>query len=259
LCHALRVAEAAAAASNTSSEDNTKQVSPPFDASAAAKPPPVAAVAAAAAPVAAAASADDDDRTTQALTPTEMHQGRRQSAYHYLECGRILCGHLAQPHVDDVDAFLRQALVQPSSTLFTGDGQEVDPTMASRQLTAWRTHVQTNLPGLDDNLIDANLWDVLTEIQEALDEGQASEEGVQQVAHMKASIAAAAAAEHGTSDASTSGDMAHAFGSQAAAAVSATAQPLMAVRKKKRPPPSNLSDPPKEAAKQAKVSGSPSD
>ena len=219
LCHALQVAEAA---SKQETAGGTNLKAPP---AATDSEVPSAAAAAPIPPVAAAAAAANTDEVPT-LTPAQREEGRRQSAHHYLECGRILCGHLTMAAQLD-DAFL----------------QNTDDQMDARQqLAAWRAHVQQHVAQPDPTL-----WDVLQEIQETLDEAAASEEGVQQVAHMKAAITAAAAAEKDDNDNTT-----NAFGSTAAAAVTATAQPLLAVRKKKRPPPSQ--DDAKPAPKQPKPS-----
>jgi hypothetical protein len=186
---------------------------------------------------AAAAAPSSGADEAPALTLAQREEYRRRSAFHYLECGRILCGHLAMAEQLD-DAFLR-TLVAVDAT---------DPhimTYARQQLSAWRAHVKAHVAQPDPNL-----WDVLEEIQETLDEAPASEEGVQQVAHMKAAIAAAAAAEKDDETA----DSSSAFGSASATAASAAAQPLMAVRKKKRPPPSAQDDAKPAASKQVKPS-----
>jgi hypothetical protein len=209
-----------------------------------------------AAPVAAAAAAapESDLSTAVTLSPEQLDLYRRHSSHHYYQCGRILCGQLAILAQRDADEFFAQVAAALPSFKTTGedasslDESVVPPALARVQLRTLRQHVgKLPLASVDAPEMAA-LLELLEEIQEAMDEAEASEAGVQQVASMKAAIAAAAAACHAADDdqdpdaaaaVSTAG-----FGSQAAAAATAKAQPLMAVRKKKKRPPTEAGQEP---------------
>lgn len=184
------------------------------------------------------------------LDPQQLEKYRRASAFHYLQVGRNMCARLALFARQDVDEFFQKVQAAMPSFKTTGeDGHDDDesssssgmpPALARLQLRTMREQAD-RLPTLDsaDAPEIAALKELLEEIQETMDEAEASEEGIHQVAHMKAAITAAAAAvgaEQGEAPASSFSLSTNAFGSQAAAAVTAAAQPIMAVRKKKRPP-----------------------
>lgn len=206
---------------------------------------PSATAAVAGAPTAAAASSDPE---TPPLSPQELDEARCKAAYHHLQCGRVLGGQLANYSGLDAKEFLRQVDAAMPSQKTTGEEGEShldSPARCRLHLRTLREHVG-NLPldGLEHEM--TSILEVLEELQETMDEAESAEAGVQQVASMKAAISAAAAASNAETTQGETSDGADAapaaFGSQAASAVTATAQPVMAVRKKKRPPPSAADD-----------------
>lgn len=204
------------------------------------------------APVAAAAAAPSDLSQAVTLSPEQLDLYRRHASHHYYQCGRTLCGQLAILAQRDADEFFAQVAAALPSFKTTGeeanslDEHVVPPALARVQLRTLRQHVGQLPLASVDALEMAALLELLEEIQEAMDEAEASEAGVQQVASMKAAITAAAAACHAADDDNQDAGTAAAvgFGSQAAAAASATAQPLMAVRKKKKRPPTEAGQEP---------------
>ena len=230
LAYALQVAAVAGATTTTTTSDTA---------------PPVAAAAAAAT----AAPEETSEPTT--LTPQQLAQARGHAAYHFLQCGRILCGQLTQLAGGNVDEFYAtvQAALPVSNQKTTGDDDWEDPERARTHVRTLRQHVEALLPPPPRAIEVESLWSLLEEIQETVDEADNAEAGVHQVAQLKSEIAAAASGEalaakisaaeepSFTSAATSTTTTTAAFGSQAAAALTATAQPVMAVRKKKRPPP----------------------
>jgi hypothetical protein len=204
------------------------------------------------APAAAAAAAPSDLSQAVTLSPEQLDLYRRHASHHYYQCGRTLCGQLAILAQRDADEFFAQVAAALPSFKTTGeeasslDEHVVPPALARVQLRTLRQHVGQLPLGSVDAPEMAALLELLEEIQEAMDEAEASEAGVQQVASMKAAITAAAAACHAADDDIQDAGTAAAvgFGSQAAAAASATAQPLMAVRKKKKRPPTEAGQEP---------------
>ena len=184
LAYSLMLAEAGTV--NSSTDEGTDEV------------PSVAAAAAAATPAAAAASSTE----TTVLTPQELEDARRKAAHHYLQCGRILAGQLALLAEQNADDFLQQVDASLPAVKTTGEDEDSlnldSPSRARLHLSTLRRHVTEKLLPLSGASVNApemaSLLDVMQEIQETMDEAEASEAGVQQVAQMKAAIAAAAAA-----------------------------------------------------------------
>lgn len=215
------------------------------------------AAASAAAPAAAAAPADS---SPPKLDAQQLDNYRRCSSFHYLECGRIMCGRLAMLAQHSVDEFFQKVKAALPSFKTTGEDEEdnrkdtkgIAPALARLQLQILRQHAAELPVHSADAPEMESLKDVLQEIQETIDEAEASEAGVQQVAHMRAAIAAAAAAVGAEQDEASSSSnpfgapaattFTNPFGSQAATAATVAAQPIMAVRKKKKRPPTESID-----------------
>ena len=217
------------------------------------------------------AAAGDDTNTPPSplLSPAALKEHRERSIHHYLECARTFCGILAILCQQDPNEFFQEVddetddAAATSTANFKTTGEEEQDTAsssnnkldgdASRQLAKLRQHVQRTLqPPTADEDFDTkaefeDICQMLTEIQETIDEAENSVKGVHQVAEMKAEISAAAAAASSVDDDNDNkkndGQQAaasyNAFGSTAAAASTAVAQTIMAVKKKpkKRPPP----------------------
>lgn len=207
---------------------------------------------------------------------------RRRGFYHYYECAKTLGGIAAELAGVDPTDLLRQAEQIPhwKSTGEDDNDDETDreqhqhPKVLSLQLSHLRTLVQSlTLPAPDDEtagvVVAAEVADcraLLNEIQETLDEAEASELGVAQATAMKDEITALVAAQGGSVSGGggtvDSGSRAAAtcttigFGSAAAASTAAAVQPvLMIVKKKKKRDAGDLTlRPASEPAKRAKSS-----
>lgn len=189
--------------------------------------------------LAVAQAKEEDDQT-------KIDGYRKKVYYHYLQCSRAFVGQLAFLCNQDADQFLTNAENDIPKFKTAGDDHEKlsdedHPKVTGLKLQALRRHVQ-NLKIPDEHQAMAlDILGVLEEIQESVDEFENSEKGVHEVSEMKSAITAAIAGavaqdnpeEGDASEVAVSGSV-NAFGSAAAVASTAVAQPIMAVKKKKK-------------------------
>ena len=176
--------------------------------------------------------------------------------HHYLACSKALSGQIAILANLDPKKFLDAADNATANLKTTGEEEEHEssaydhPQVASSKLRRLRAQVSALEPPL--MLVEEfrNIVDMLQEIQETIDEAENSEEGVHQMAELKAEISAKVAQAAGNGEAEGFGAATTAsagqvvtsqgfdapslgFASVANAAATAT-QPVMMVRKKKK-------------------------
>ena len=180
----------------------------------------------------------------------ELAQHRLRSLRHYFFCGRIFCGQLALlcRRQDNPEAFLAAAEQAASNLKSTGDGNADDEEehLLANKLRSLREHVsRLSVPTNEEDALQfQDVVQMLQEIQETMDEARNSEQGVHQVAEMKAQIAAAAAGASQEGEGTTIG-----FAKASSTTVEAPANVVLAVKKKKKRPPVEDSKMPADPAK----------
>jgi len=211
-----------------------------------------------------AAASQEDPETAAAAAPadtseTALAEMRSKSFYHYLACSKTLCGQLAFLANENPAAFLQKAEADIPKFKSTGEDDDDDamdhPKIVGLKLQALRKHVAMLTPPEEHQDLFLDLNELLQEIQETIDEAENSEKGVQQVSEMKAEISAAVAAQPGVGEEEGAGDgatTAIGFGSAAATASTATAQPIMAIKKKNKRPVEDAKMPAQEDTKRPK-------
>lgn len=179
------------------------------------------------------------EETTDETTLKALAEHRAKSFHNFYTCGRTLCGQLAILCGMDAQEFISKCESDVPNFKSTGEEDfDVDhPKMAGIKLRKLRENVAALEPSQEDSLVFQDIQELLNEIQETIDEAETSEQGVSEVADMKAEISAmvaGAVADEETSEAAGVTTQVG-FGTSEAAATTAAAQPLMAVKKKKRP------------------------
>jgi hypothetical protein len=165
---------------------------------------------------------------------------RGRAFHHFLQCGKTFCGQLAFLCNKDSVEFLEQAEKDIPKFKSTGEDEPdsgVDhPELASIKLQSLRKRAAELEPPVDHKDIFDHVRELLIEIQETIDEADNAEEGIHQVAEMKAEISAAVASQTLPGEDEAAGTTIG-FGTAAASASTAAAQPItvMAVKRKKRP------------------------
>ncbi|GAX09611.1 hypothetical protein FisN_38Lh029 [Fistulifera solaris] len=185
------------------------------------------------------ANAAGEEEAMDEATQRFMAQHRAQSFHNFYTCARTLSGQLA--NICGLDAFEFIAKCESDIPNFKSTGEEdytVDhPKMAGVKLRKLREHVANLSPPLEDSHTFHEIRELLDEIQETIDEAETSEQGVREMADLKAEIRAMVAGAVAEEESTEGGGVTTqiGFGSSEAAATTAAAQPLMAVKKKKRP------------------------
>ena len=205
----------------------------------------------------AAKPSGDDDRVKEA----KREMARNKSVYHFLECSKCFCGQIASicdadatsiTRTDDVVGDKEDAKPKANYKTTGEEDEEMElPKVASAKLKTMRSRVADLVSSTTSLTVDQreeveDLCQLLGDIQETVDEAENSTKGVQEVANMKAQVAALAAAdgEIGESNGVDGGVTTIGFGSGSAApaaassvatsAAAAPARPMMVVKKKKR-------------------------
>ncbi|GKY93244.1 hypothetical protein MPSEU_000292100 [Mayamaea pseudoterrestris] len=187
----------------------------------------------------------DSENPVPAMDPKELEKKlaiwRNRGFYNTFMAGKTLCGQLAMMCGVDPTQFFQKAEQNVASFKSTGlekhEEEMEHPTTLSLKLKSLREHAGKMEPLHGQKDLFDEISEMLVEIQETIDEGEAGEEGVHKVQQMKADIAAAMAAEQDLEDHANEGSATTiGFGSAAAAATTATAQPMaaMMVKKKKK-------------------------
>ena len=210
---------------------------------------------------AAAKPSEDDDRVKEA----KREMARNKSVYHFLECSKCFCGQIASICDADAisitrvdDAVGDEVGAKPKANYKTTGEEDEEmelPKVASAKLKTMRSRVTDLVSNTATLTVDQreqveDLCQLLGDIQETVDEAENSTKGVQEVANMKAQVAALAAAdgEIGESNGVDGGVTTIGFGSASATAASPAvassvaitsaaavpARPMMVVKKKKR-------------------------
>ena len=199
-----------------------------------------------------------------------------KSVYHFLECCKCFSGQIASIcgadpksilDVNSSDLALAEDARTKANYKTTGeeDDEMEDPKIASAKLQTMRGRVTDLVSTCINNLTPDqketvnDLWQLLEDIQETVDEAENSAKGVQEVTNMKAQVAALAAADGEIGEGVDScnndgGTTTIGFGSAAtstaaqgavaavpvvsaastADSTAATARPMMVIKKKKR-------------------------
>jgi tetratricopeptide (TPR) repeat protein len=185
------------------------------------------------------ANTSGEEEAMDEATQRSMAQHRAQSFHNFYSCARTLSGQLAIICGLDASEFI--AKCESNIPNFKSTGEEdfnVDhPKMAGVKLRKLRENVASLTPPQEDSLTFHEIQELLDEIQETIDEAETSEQGVREMADLKAEISAMVAGTVAEEEATEAAGVTTQinFGSSEAAATTAAAQPLMAVKKKKRP------------------------
>jgi tetratricopeptide (TPR) repeat protein len=173
--------------------------------------------------------------------PAKIKFYRNRGFYHHYECAKALVGIMSvYVNVDPFELFKRVEVQQPSPTSFCDEQSDDYPKMIRAKLLSLR-QMLTTFPKLAEPLslqVSDDVNDCLAaleEIQETMDEAEASEQGVVEATAMKEEITAMVSSQqqHAISE-EASIPSAAAFGSASATASTALAQPIMVVKKKKK-------------------------
>ncbi|GAX28477.1 hypothetical protein FisN_38Hh029 [Fistulifera solaris] len=186
------------------------------------------------------ANAAGEEEAMDEATQKAMAHHRAQSFHNFYTCAKIFSGQLANLCGLDASEFI--AKCESDIPNFKSTGEEDDnvdhPKMAGVKLRKLREHVANLSPPQEDSQTFHEIQELLDEIQETIDEAETSEQGVREMADLKAEISAMVAGAVAEEEATEGGGGVTTqigFGSSEAAATTAVAQPLMAVKKKKRP------------------------
>jgi tetratricopeptide (TPR) repeat protein len=171
---------------------------------------------------------------------------RNRGFYHYYECAKILAGIIIElsDAKDPIELFQCIEEEHTSQISCCNERSENYPDLIRSKLTSLRQKVTTMTKSMnkvssseDSDLISDSLA-VLEEIQETMDEAETSEQGVVEATAMKDEITALVAAQQQGDDGEAATDAStttsNPFGSVAATASTAMAQPIMVVKKKNK-------------------------